>query len=746
MDSSRLDGCQQTLDVERIRPQTTRRQSVTETRSIGFVSRRRCLAPSPPSQRLPPPRRSEQAIFDELAGLCVSPGFVHAIAVLCWRDVVVRFSDEVVGGDIAQMPTPSSLIRTEITTLIGLMMRGPIDFAAPEPQTLSGYLERSEQLLAELHQAMLQPAMGILRTQGNRPADVNPFSSGQFLREAIFYGAESAYPFQYCDLAPRKYEGDARWLVTNRGLDLEVGRQLCRGIGEVLGERLLATADSLRDRPPAEWTILPGFMFSCEELAGRTGSSVGVVRAFLDAFTLPATERNKGFTSIGEFNSAYTYPLIRKNSSEYLLFQYFGMVEALYDVPFYWMNEDKEYSSTASVHRGNFVETFAAERLSAVFGKHRVYRNVEIKKSKSHTLAEIDVLVIFGDRVIVVQAKSKRLTLLARKGNDRALQQDFKGAVQDGVDQCMKCAKLLTDTSVVLQTRSGGPLELRARPRSVFPIALVADHYPALAFQARQFLTVEATEGIAAPIVIDVFALDSITEMLESPLRLLSYIDFRARFGDKLTANHENMLLSYHLSRNLWLGSHINLLWVQDEVSGGLDAAMYVRREGLPGAATPEGILTKFRGTWFGRIVREIENVADRSAIALGLLLLELSEETIEKLNGYVKEVLGRTVADGALHDVSIFISGASTGLTVHSSTLQAGESARRLASHCSLRKYRQRADRWFGVAVRQDGALTLVVEVTGEWEENVEMERVIEGLPLRAAEEIGDGSTRWRE
>ena len=39
-DTSRLDGCRQTLDVERVRPQTTRRQSVTETRSNGFDSLR----------------------------------------------------------------------------------------------------------------------------------------------------------------------------------------------------------------------------------------------------------------------------------------------------------------------------------------------------------------------------------------------------------------------------------------------------------------------------------------------------------------------------------------------------------------------------------------------------------------------------------------------------------------------------------------------------------------------------------
>ena len=41
VEPSRLDGCRQTLDVERVRPQTTRRQLVTETRSNGFDSRRR---------------------------------------------------------------------------------------------------------------------------------------------------------------------------------------------------------------------------------------------------------------------------------------------------------------------------------------------------------------------------------------------------------------------------------------------------------------------------------------------------------------------------------------------------------------------------------------------------------------------------------------------------------------------------------------------------------------------------------
>ena len=39
VEPSRLDGCRQTLAFERVRPQTTHRQSVTETRANGFDSR-----------------------------------------------------------------------------------------------------------------------------------------------------------------------------------------------------------------------------------------------------------------------------------------------------------------------------------------------------------------------------------------------------------------------------------------------------------------------------------------------------------------------------------------------------------------------------------------------------------------------------------------------------------------------------------------------------------------------------------
>ena len=75
--------------------------------------------------------RSEQTIFDELAGICASPGYVHAVAYLCSRDNMIHYSGEMKADDMQHLFSSSRLIRTETSTLIGLMLKSEIDYAVP---------------------------------------------------------------------------------------------------------------------------------------------------------------------------------------------------------------------------------------------------------------------------------------------------------------------------------------------------------------------------------------------------------------------------------------------------------------------------------------------------------------------------------------------------------------------------------------------------------------------------------------
>lgn len=75
--------------------------------------------------------RKEQDIFDEFARLCVSSGYPHTIAYLCYRENCVTYS-EVEGLTPDAMNRDHSITRTEISTLIGLLIKDDIDWTLPE--------------------------------------------------------------------------------------------------------------------------------------------------------------------------------------------------------------------------------------------------------------------------------------------------------------------------------------------------------------------------------------------------------------------------------------------------------------------------------------------------------------------------------------------------------------------------------------------------------------------------------------
>src|SRR5262245_47041614 len=83
--------------------------------------------------------RSEAVVFADLAKLCASPGFAHAIASLCLRDNYVRFKREMTADDTQHLFSANRLVRTEINTLIGLCVKGPMDATFPSPETVARY-------------------------------------------------------------------------------------------------------------------------------------------------------------------------------------------------------------------------------------------------------------------------------------------------------------------------------------------------------------------------------------------------------------------------------------------------------------------------------------------------------------------------------------------------------------------------------------------------------------------------------
>ena len=103
--------------------------------------------------------REEDAVFDDLLKLCSTPGYPHVIAHFCYRDNVVLYAGDMKPDDYLHMFSMERLIRTEISTLIGLMCKQPIDFKLPDPDEMQKLIDETESLLKELHYSMSAPMM-----------------------------------------------------------------------------------------------------------------------------------------------------------------------------------------------------------------------------------------------------------------------------------------------------------------------------------------------------------------------------------------------------------------------------------------------------------------------------------------------------------------------------------------------------------------------------------------------------------
>jgi hypothetical protein len=602
-------------------------------------------------------------------------------------------------ADMRRMFEPSRLIRTEINTLFGLMVQAGVDWSLPSPLVQQEYLNATESLLEELHHALSGVWWQGLSAEAVASRSLKPFARAEALREPIFYGGESAYHFQYVELAARRYAADAQWLREHRGYSIAEAAMVTRAVERVQSAKFVTVREEMRKLHPDQWTMLPFFSVSVAEVSIEAEVPPEKVERILGSFALPAGERNASFNALNDFNVVAATPLLRSASGDFISLQIYSLAEALYDAPFYWMAQDSAYLPALARNRGAFTENFVAERLRLVFDADSVSSNIDLYLGKDK-IGEIDVLVLWGNRAVVVQCKSKRLTLEARKGNDHLIRADFQKSVQHAYDQAVLCAQHLGDGNHRLQALDGREVTLPHTLEEIYVVCVVSDHYPALSFQVRQFLEAASVHRIQPPLVCDVFTIDAMSEMLQSPLHFLSYLNRRVNYGEKLLASHELTILAFHLKYNLWVNPEVGMVHLHDDFSAGLDIAMGVRRAGLKGAATPDGILTRFDSTTIGRIVKDIETRAEAATIDLGFLLLSLSEDTVKNTSWAIDRLCASARTDHNHHDITLAFGAAEAGLTIHCNEDPTPVALSRLRSYCARRKYKEAAPRWFGLCM----------------------------------------------
>ena len=672
--------------------------------------------------------RSEAEIIRDIESQVQSPGYLFCFCIMVWTDLGIASAEEVL-----ERNPHEHLSNQELSFVLGLMAKSPIILGDPPSQELAAQsMGYTRQLMEELQGAHMRPDFASLPPS---PDELESWlHSGPSMVEAIFYGEEGAYPWQYLGLASRRYKRDDHWIRNYLGASLET----MVGLASALLDSM-----SLRSRVPHSddfesfcSSLLDVFCFSKDDV--DLLSSPVESRIFLDRFSLVPGTANQRLTKVGAFNELLARPIIELQGSRYILPLPLNLSRAVYENPYYWMKSDSKYETVANENRGTITEDICEELLVDVFGTQNVHRNVQIRKD-GKDITDIDILVVYRNKALIVQAKSKRLTEASKIGDISSLQTDFQKAIQSAYDQAVASYKAVLDGEHHLISADGQVIRCEERVNECFVVCVTADYYPAAILQVESYLHQRPTDP--NPVVISLFDLDTIKDFLPAPLEMLYYVRQRSRLFKKIIAISEMDYLGFHMDHGLPTLRQVDLLW--PSAAKTVDAELIGRYMEGVGNPKPATVIPKWQTNALRPLIGDLKmspELGMTDAIFwLYDLLTDLDGGWANKIEESIRRVRGAAHRDGEPHTVSWLPVGQKAGLSLLCYP-NAYDMAKHLPVFCKCKKYSTYSNEWLalGFLLGSSASFDLAVYTKGAWEKDPELARASKVI-LKGGTAIGN-------
>lgn len=478
---------------------------------------------------------TKQEILDRLNEITKSYTFLFILSRIVLRDFCGPIDT------LFSKNTREHLNHKEFSFLIGLWLKNVDQNFKCNEETEKEVFEEVYDLMEKLHYTFISDFKFDVNSL---PDFYEHFSQGSVMQEMMFYGGDGAYDKQYIELVTKKYRHDSDWLKTNKGFELSVLPKFYSNIKDCLQKKLNSR------KPTANLTnhqfLTNIFCFTKNEITKQDKNC----NKILEHIVIDLSKKNnQNFNEIGDFNIYLAKPIIKINADCYFIPSAFAVSEALYESPYYWMTEDKNYVTKALKNRGNVAEEITQNIIEPIFGNDNVYKNIIISKTKKEQITDIDLIAIHEDKAIIFQVKAKKLTALSKKGNAESIKNDFEKAVKDAYDQAIISRNCLIEHNKYIFSCSEEKfINQLSEIKDYYIVTVVLDDYPAITHQVHILLGNQTDE---LPVAINVFDLSLLAKYLESPENFIDYISRRTKYSKYFKAENEMGYLGFHLENGL---------------------------------------------------------------------------------------------------------------------------------------------------------------------------------------------------
>ena len=640
---------------------------------------------------------TKDEIISALEQLTQESGFIFTLSLILWRDLFHP------PNQAADIDWTQSLNVQELSFLCGLMIKHqwpPTE--TPSEETYKDQAVKVDNLFKKLHLAHNSPVINALKAHASQKpskeqseiAYLELLGSGEQMVEAIFYGGSGAYDFQFLEMAERRYRNDAGWLQSYVGAPFADFINITRKL------KNLESADSRLERVHTATSFEQKCLACLELFTFRRADITDVVPesvdCFLNTFVIVPGTINQGFDTVGAYNAVLSHPIISLGEDSYFLPIAFNLAQSLYDSPFYWMEKDSQYKETARQHRGVATEEIAYELLKPVFGEGNVYRDVQVRDG-GIDVTDIDVLGIGGNKAVIIQAKSKKLTVQSKMGGYESLQSDFQQAVQSAYDQGLISRRAVLGRMNDFETSDA--IYLSEAINEAYIVCLTGDDYPAITHQLDNYLNKD--EADPYPLAMSIFDLDIVTYYLKDPFDFLYYLRQRSEYANYFKAASEMALLGFHLRHKLFPlnedGQPFDEVALDEDFAQLIDANFPVERGDHSRTEAADKLFNSWKNPEFDKLVAQVKATRAPGYTDALFYLFDLAGRRADNLIDVIRRVRRETLNDGGTHDASL-ISEAGRGISFMSFPHPTPSLDAQLMGLAMACKYKNKADEWLAL------------------------------------------------
>jgi len=645
------------------------------------------------------------------------------------------------------------------------------------PQDLINIKKEIYSLLQELHDSFSAPFIERMQKwiknwfkDSNYEKDKKDFFwDWEMLVEPIFYAGSGVYDFQYLEYLEKKYKYDKKWLLKNKNFDLDNNIKIVSKIKEILHtkskkinfqwfkENLDEEIEKMQKKYPNEnikkeldlenflpimeihqyvklffenknidyslpekeikklefesfynW-LIDLFVINKSDFEEELN-----VESFLDNFSINLWENiNSQFKWIWDLNILNIKPIIKLDEERYFVPINFILFQAIYESPYYWIMDDKEYLNEACKNRWNVWEEITYDLLIDVFWKENIYKSVIVESKKWITETDIDILCVLWSKALCIQVKSKKLTILSRTWNNEQIKKDFKWAIQDPYLQWLKSRKSILKKDVKFIDENWKEINLSSKINEVYIMWITTENYPSLNHQSNILL--DKKEGNPNAIFLSIFDLELLSHYLNDPYDFLYYIRQRIDLKDYFQADEEIVFLGFHLKKKLWRDDKYSMSAIDNQFWQIVDRNYYPYKANLDIWDEWDSIKQIWKNPSFYKFFDEIKWIHSEYITDVIFHLLDLSWEWRDNLIQHIIEAKEKVWIDWKSHNFSIPNINI-TYVALNSNNQE--ELKKQVTSFSEKHKYETKSDIWIGFWSLKDSKsiINLVFFHKEEW------------------------------